>query len=108
MAQIYRPQPKQDPLERFLPMAGSLAGNAIAPGAGGAVGGMLGSELQTKPPAATPEVGGGGAFQRRMQELDSDPLSQIRQGIQVAQQQGNTEALKPLLQADYIARNKPA
>ncbi len=98
-----------DPLEKLLPVAGTVVGGMFGGPAGAGIGGMLGGELQTKPPAEGPAMVESSAMNRRMEQLDNDPQSQIRKSIQALngispEQRG--ELAKPLLAADYIASNK--
>lgn len=111
MAGINIPKRQQDNSGQLLSTIGTIAGTAMGGPAGGAAGGLLGGMMAPKPTAGPEAVSDtGGAFQRRMQELDNDPLSQIRQGLQAVQQipdpQQRASLAAPLLQADYIARNK--
>lgn len=115
MAQINIPKRQQSSNgdAQLLSTIGTIAGTAYGGPAGGAAGGAIGGMLGAQPQQAEgPEAiaSGGGAMQRRLQELDQEPLAQIRQGINSLQYiqdpQQRADLAKPLLQADYMARNK--
>lgn len=108
VAKIQR-QVSSDPFEKMLPMIGQAVGTAYGGPAGGIAGGMLGGELQTKPPEAGPSPIEASAMSRRMDQLNNDPQSQIRQSLQALNQlppEQRGELAKPLLAADYLASNK--
>jgi hypothetical protein len=82
MAQVMMPQRKDN--SAAMGTIGSLAGNAIVPGVGGAVGGMAGSKAgqagpQPSPVQAksnvqapmAPQMESGDAMMRRLQELEA-------------------------------------
>lgn len=108
------PRRKQDDsLGKLLQVGGAVAGGIFGGPqgamAGASAGGMAGGLLQPAPEAG-PQPVETGAISRRMQQLDQSPLRQIRESInslQYVQDAEQRAALaKPLLQADYMARQK--
>lgn len=110
-------QQKDDSLSKLLTIGGAAAGGyfggpaGIATGAslGGLAGGMLTpKELPQQEPG--PIETGGDAMSRRMQALQESPYGQIRESIDslkyIQDPQQREMLAKPLLQADFMARNK--
>jgi hypothetical protein len=92
-------------------MYGGAAGAATGGSLGGMAGGLLAKNDQQQGPQ-TVMTGGSDALQRRMQKLQENPQMQIAQSIDslkyVQDPAQRAELAKPLLQADYMARNKQA
>lgn len=90
---------------------GAAAGAATGGSLGGMAGGLLSEKDQSQGPQAV-ETGGSDALQRRMSKLQENPQMQIANSIdslKYIQDPGQrAELAKPLLQADYMARNKQA
>jgi len=111
------PQKKGDNgagLSKLLTVGGAVAGGILGGGlpgamAGAQAGGMLGG-MFSKPEEAGPEPVQTSAIDRRLGQLDQSPLRQIREGIDslkyIQDDQMRAELAKPLMQADYLARNK--
>lgn len=121
MAGIYVPQKKQAPddLGKMLQIGGMAAGAAYGGPAGaslggslgGMIGGIAGPEKASAGPGAV-DTGGSDALQRRMSKLQENPQMQIANSIdslKYIQDPGQrAELAMPLLQADYMARNRQA
>ncbi len=117
MAQIMIPQRKQksDDFGQLLTLGGAVVGGFAGGGPAGAVAGanagqMAGGMLAEQPAEGPPQIEAGGAMSRRQQQLDQTPLRQIRESINSLQYIPDPETrmamAKPLLQADYMARQK--
>ncbi len=117
---VYTPKRQQstDSTGQMLQLGGLAAGALIgkSPQAamtgmslGGAVGGMMGPQAQVEGPGAV-QTGGSDALQRRMQKIQENPQMQIANSIDslkfIQDPQMRADLAKPLLQADYMARNK--
>lgn len=114
MAMIKMPQKAPDQTSKFLTIGGAVAGGLIGGGPAGAMagaqaGGMLGG-LASQPQQEVQAVGGGNAMSRRMGQLDQTPLRQIRESIDslkyIDDPNQRMALAQPLLQADYMARQK--
>lgn len=119
--QASRPQRIQatDQTQNFMTLAGAGAGAYATGGSpqgiatGAQLGGMAGGMMSDKgPQSQTPQLQSSGAMDRRMQQLNNDPLKQIRDGIDslkyVQDDQQRQELAKPLFMAEYMARNSQA
>lgn len=90
---------------------GGPAGAATGASLGGTLGGLASNndQQQGSQPVAS---GGSDALQRRMQKLQENPQMQIAQSIDslkyIQDPAQRAELAKPLLQADYMARNQKA
>ncbi|MEZ0392072.1 MAG: hypothetical protein ACAH59_07660 [Pseudobdellovibrionaceae bacterium] len=116
---VYMPQRQQqsDELGKLLQIGGAIgggiiggpAGIAAGAGLGGTAAGILGPPAQVQAPNSV-DIGGSDALQRRMQKLQENPQMQIAQSIDslkyIQDPQMRADLAKPLLQADYMARNK--
>lgn len=95
-------------------IAGGIYGGPAGAMAGAGAGGMAGNLLGPKPVTANGpdpiDTGGSDALQRRMQSLQQDPQMQIANSIDslkyIQDPQMRADLAKPLLQADYLSRNK--
>jgi len=87
---------------------GGPQGAALGGSLGGMVGGLAGPEKQPAGPEAVPTSEG--PMQRRMSSLQESPQMQIANSIDslkyVQDPAQRAELAKPLMQADYMARNK--
>lgn len=112
MASVNMPQRKQSGSGNLLSIAGAglgaLAGGPAGAGLGMQLGGMAGGMMNQPQAQAAPVESS--ALSRRKMALDQSPLRQIRESIDSLQYipdpQQRAELAKPLLQADYMARNK--
>lgn len=101
--------------------AGGLSGGGFAgAAAGGALGGMVGGiidpqELKVPKPQqikakTAVDVGASSSMNRRLQALQESPLGQVTAGLDslkyIKDDQLRANLAKPLLQAEYLARNK--
>lgn len=114
---VPHPQQTKDSLTQLLTIGGAAYGGATggfqgaATGSslGGVAGGILGPQTQASTPSAI-QTGESDALQRRMQALQDSPQMQIANSIDslkyVQDPQMRSELAKPLLQADYAARNQ--
>jgi hypothetical protein len=116
--QFKRQKQQNDDLGKILTIAGAVGGGIATGGspagisAGAGMGGMAGG-LMAEPVQAGPDpiqTGGSDALQRRMQKLQDSPQMQIASSIDslkyVQDDQLRADLAKPLMQADYLARNK--
>lgn len=89
------------------------AGNPAAISAGGSIGGMVGGMAQGEQKAGPEAVPtSGDPMSRRMNTLKESPQMQIANSIDslkyIEDPAQRAELAKPLMQADYMARNKRA
>ena len=114
MGVINMPQQQKSNTGSLMTLAGMGAGAAlgcpVGAGIGGQVGGMVGgmSSQQAPPPQAIES----NALSRRQAQMDATPVLQIQDSLKALQEipdpQQRMELAKPLLQADYMARNGKA
>ena len=92
-------------------IVGGPAGAATGGSLGGMAGGLLANNNQQQGPEAI-QTGPSDAMGRRMQSLQESPQMQIANSIDslkyIQDPQQRAELAKPLMQADYMARNKQA
>lgn len=119
MGGINIPQPKQKQgplggLGKALPLIGGAIGAAFGGpagfGAGMAAGSAVGGALTPEQEEGPQGVQSDSAMSRRMNQIDDSPQMQLRQSIDslkfVEDPAQRAELAKPLLQAEYLARQQ--
>lgn len=105
-------KPGNDGAAKLLTLGGMAVGAFGGPAgmaAGGQVGSLLGG-FASQPESEAPQPIQTSAIERRLSSLDNTPQAQIRNSIdslKYVQDDGlRAELAKPLMQADYLARNQ--
>jgi hypothetical protein len=113
MAEIYRPQKKSSGFSGALGTVGSVVGGWFGGSGGSAAGGAIGSaigEKKAENAAPAAQIKPQSALDRRLKNLEDDPLRQISDSVDslqyVQDPQQRAELAKPLMQAQYLAQQK--
>lgn len=97
MPEVIQIQKKQDPIKGIIPVVGQVVGGAFGGPAGAAAGGAIGGAAANS--GNKPQASVSSPVDRRMEQLQSDPMSQLKEGrsaLAGADEQ-TREALTPVL-----------